>query len=358
MLPKAAALLPFLERIDATRWYTNFGPLSREFEQTLARHYQISASQLQLVCNATVGLSLALEDQAGRAGGLCLMPSWTFAATAQAARLAGLQPFFVDVSAEDWALHPAAVEACLAGLNDPVSAVVPVVPFGQALDFAAWAEFRRRTGIAVVVDAAAGFDTLVPTEYPVVVSLDALKAMGIGEGGFIVCLDQDVIARVRHAVNYGFRGRREAEVAGTNAKISEYHCAVGLAHYQSWPDERQKLIEHARVYRHYLARCPAVRMQPGFGHDWISTACLVELQGCDADDIAERLCRQNIGTLLWWGKGCHRHAAFRSAPALALPVTERLAGSVLGLPFFVDMDERTIATVAEAVVTACDPARP
>jgi hypothetical protein len=44
-LPDATAILPFLERIDAARIYSNFGPLVREFEAGLARHFNVEPQE-------------------------------------------------------------------------------------------------------------------------------------------------------------------------------------------------------------------------------------------------------------------------------------------------------------------------
>ena len=76
--------------------------------------------------------------------------------------------------------------ALIAQAPAPVGAVMPVVPFGCPIDVAAWDRFRASTEIPVVIDAAAGFDALVPGAVPAVVSLHATKVLGAGEGGFVV----------------------------------------------------------------------------------------------------------------------------------------------------------------------------
>ncbi|MET0183006.1 MAG: DegT/DnrJ/EryC1/StrS family aminotransferase, partial [Caulobacterales bacterium] len=88
--PPAHAIAPYLERIDAARWYSNFGPLVLELEDRLAARFQ-SGTRIVTVTNGTLALALTLRARAPR-GGLCLIPSWTFVATAHAALLAGLTP--------------------------------------------------------------------------------------------------------------------------------------------------------------------------------------------------------------------------------------------------------------------------
>jgi dTDP-4-amino-4,6-dideoxygalactose transaminase len=108
-LPCAARLAPYLETIDSSRIYSNFGPLAVSLEDRLARHYGLGEGTVATVANATLGLTLALAAQDVRPGTLCLMPAWTFIASAHAAMMAGLVPYFVDVDPVTWTLDAAAI---------------------------------------------------------------------------------------------------------------------------------------------------------------------------------------------------------------------------------------------------------
>ena len=115
-------------------------------------------------------------------------------------------------------------------------------------------DFRSRTGIPVIMDAAAGFDTAVLSPIPTIVSLHATKALGCGEGGFVMSTDKELISRITGRSNFGFMSRREAMSVGTNAKMSEYHAAVGLSALDEWPKTRATLMKIAKNYRTRLSR--------------------------------------------------------------------------------------------------------
>src|ERR1035441_1806628 len=183
-LPSAAEILPYLQTIDEARWYSNYGPLVTRLEQQLARRLGMTAGGVVTTANATAGLTAALLARRAPAGSFCLMPSWTFAATAHAARAAGLIPWFHDVARSTWALDPGAVRQTLKHLAGKVGAVIAVSPFGAPLEIAPWRDLEKQTGIPVVVDAAAAFDTAGAAPIPQVVSLHATKILGAGEGGF------------------------------------------------------------------------------------------------------------------------------------------------------------------------------
>ena len=103
-LPSADRLVPYLRSIDASRVYSNFGPFALSLEDRLAEHYGLNQGTVATVANATLGLAIALAVQQPPPGSLCAMPAWTFVASAHAAVMAGLVPYFVDVDPETWAL--------------------------------------------------------------------------------------------------------------------------------------------------------------------------------------------------------------------------------------------------------------
>lgn len=356
LLPDAAALTPYIEQIDAARYYTNYGALNQAFEQRLLAHYRMAPGSISTFANATLALALALmattERRKAMRGDLCLMPSWTFVATAHAVELAGLTPYFLDVEERSWALTPEIARAQLAHLPGRAAAVLPVAPFGQPLDGAAWDRFADETGLAVVIDAAAGFDALKPTKSPAVVSLHATKAMGVGEGGFVASSDLELIDELRRRANFGFRGTREARWLGMNAKLSEYHAAIGLAQFDRWPATRATLKSLALHYRRALSAMPEVRLQEGFGESWVTLTCSVDLGRPQADAVAAALAADGIGSMAWWGRGCHAQAAFAPCKHGELAATERLAARCLGLPFAIDMTQAEIDRVAAALARA------
>lgn len=350
LLPAADAILPHLRRLDANRWYSNGGPLQLEFESGLSA--AAGGAGVTTVANATVGLALALMAQEAPSGSLCMMPAWSFAASAHAARMAGLVPWLVDVDPESWALQPDAAAALLGTAPGPVGAVMPVMPFGSPMDPAAWDGFRNATGVAVAIDAAAAFDTIRASAVPSVVSLHATKILGIGEGGFVASNDSALIDDIRRRSNFGFWHSREAAVPAFNGKISEYASAVGLAALDAWPQTRAAFQRVAAAYRAAFAACPDVAFQAGFGEGWVSCTVIVRLPEGTLPCVMSALAEAGIGMRRWWGGGLHRHGAFHDCPRTALPVTERLVGTVVGLPCWADLPDAVVGRIADLVRAA------
>jgi dTDP-4-amino-4,6-dideoxygalactose transaminase len=350
-LPSADAILPYLRQLDEGRQYSNFGPLLTAFEARLSQRFEPETRVITCV-NATQALTLTLQAMELPAGSLVILPAYTFVATAHAVLAAGLTPWFLDVDGDDWMIRPDAVRQALSAAPRPVSAVVPVAAFGAMPDLEAWKTLREDTGLAVLLDAAAAFDQARDASIPTIVSLHATKVLGIGEGGFLATRDPDLAARVRQLTTFGFRGSRAAEIVATNAKLSEYAGAVGLAALDGWDGDRLHYLRTARLMRAAMTYLPQVRFQPGWGVDWVTSVCSVRLPEGSADVVEAVLGAEDIMTRRWWDRGCHTNPAFETCLRGDLSTTDRLGRSVIGLPFAIDMDEGQISRVAAALATA------
>src|ERR1700730_17641253 len=125
MLPSTQSLAAYLNKIDQTRVYSNFGPLAASLEERLGARFGLPCDTVTTVANGTLGLMLALSAQEARPGTLCVLPAWTFVASAQASMMAGLRPFFVDVDPQTWALDPHALRNVISHPTRQVGARTP-----------------------------------------------------------------------------------------------------------------------------------------------------------------------------------------------------------------------------------------
>jgi len=347
-LPPAEAVLPYLQRIDEARWYSNFGPLLTEFEARLAGRYR-PGTEVVTAANATQALAITLQAMDLPAGGYVAMPSWTFVATAHAVIQAGMKPWFIDVDPQTWMLDPASVMKIPAQTRPQIAAVIPVCAFGATAGLSRWRAFHEATGTPVLIDAAAAFDALDDARLPSVVSLHATKVAGLGEGGYLATEDAALAARVRQLTTFGFDGTRDSAMPATNAKLSEYAAAVGLAAQDAWPGDRLRWLRTAQMLRIALIGLPQVEFQPGWGSEWATSVCVVRLPEGSAETVEASLKADGVDTRRWWGGGCHTSTAFVDCRREALPVTDSLARSTIGLPFAIDMDAHDIARIAAAL---------
>ncbi len=338
-LPGHQSLVGYLKRIDESRTYTNFGPLHRELEARLAEYFGVRTDEVLLVANGTLALQGAVAVVAGEAD--WMMPSWTFVASAEAVAAAGRGIRFADVDAATWTMRV-----------EPEAAQLPhmvVAPFG---DSPRLPEIRRVVEQSpVIIDAASCFDSCRGlgsadlANSMVMVSLHATKLVTTGEGGVLIG-DSAWVNDVKRWSNFGFRGRRIADVRGTNAKMSEYSAAVGLASFDEWPTTRERLAAIFQRYSSNLADL-GIELQPSVSRGHLTSTAVAKF--ADEHSMQEAraaLHRNGIESRAWWSEGVHRMPTFASCSRREqLVETERLASTTLGLPFFVDMTSDQIDRV-------------
>lgn len=360
-MPRAERLLPYLKQIDENRWYTNFGPLNAEFERRLladcAPH--LGPTNITTVSNCTVGLELALQALNLPAGSTVLIPAITFVATATAVIRVGLEPVIGDVDPYTWALGPEQARQALA--HGRVDAVMPVATFGYAHDTNEWDRFTSETGIPVVIDAAGAYgNQQVGHTTDVVYSFHATKSFGAAEGGAVLSAEESRIATIRKLANFGIDTSTGLLAGkGTNGKMSEYHCAIGLASFDEWEHIKQ---QRRRLYRFYVQaladRAPSACLQRKDPNGVYPVMPVLLPAGATAERVRAQLTERGVETRRWYAPGLHLHPALRSAPTAGdLPHATALGERIIGLPFFMGMTDEQVVYVCSHLQEAINESR-
>lgn len=350
--------MPWLERIDRNLWYTNNGPLVHELEQRMSRFIEgAQGSSCVTLASGMSALELGLRALGIGTGHRVLMPALTFPATAQAASRCGAEPVFADVCPHSWVLTPAIVRDALA--HQRIDAVMPVAAFGLPLPANEWDTLVQEAKLPVLVDAAAALGGQTVGRFAHwAFSMHATKPMGIGEGGLFVSTDTVLADRVRGLANFGFDHLVAHSAQGTNAKLSEYAAAVGLAQLERWPrllDRRRRVFG---AYRDALAALPSVQCQPTVA---VPPATLCVRLPVAATPVAAALKEAGIETRRWYLPPLTAHPAFKGAVCAGpggsgeLPVTDALADTLLGLPFHTRLDEADVRQVVAALACQLEP---
>jgi perosamine synthetase len=199
-------------------WLTT-GPTTKRFETELAE--AVGAKHAVAVNSCTAALHLAVDALGLRPGQAVLVPTMTFAASAEIVRYQGALPVLVDCRPDDFNLDLADAAKKLGLLRsgklpaaqgqklDAVG-IIPVHVGGLMLDVAAVSEFAEQHNLWIVEDAAhalpaawragegqpwqrCGEGTAAVTCF----SFYANKTITTGEGGMAVTDDQALADRMR-----------------------------------------------------------------------------------------------------------------------------------------------------------------
>jgi len=362
-LVKKERLLSYFEKIEASRIYSNYGPLNHLFETRVIAQMFGGVGSAVTVHNATLGLMLAISQSKRPQGKYAVMPSFTFAATPLAAEWCGLEPYFLDIEPDDWQMNKAQVVETVERLGEQIAVVVPYATFGSGMDLSIYDKLLQE-GIPVVIDAAASFGTTAmedATQFgkgfggAVVFSFHATKTFGVGEGGLVYSADQDLIQRIRRAGNFGFSSSRESVMLGLNSKISEYTAAIALATLEGFQavQERRKTI--IGYYRRELQQQDL--MQRGWSVQKLQGQVPLQFFSMLSPDppgnreLIRRLAAHSIEARTYFSPACHQQKQFQSCPHSDLQVTERIADRIISLPLWEEMKEDTVGRIVEVLVS-------
>lgn len=252
----------FLSRVGDMldrRWFSNDGPMVREFEHRIAEY--VGVRHCVAMCNATVALEIAVRALDLR--GEVIVPAYTFVATAHALQWQEITPVFADMDPATHTIDPAGVERLI---TPRTSAIIGVHVWGRGCDTEALDRIARKHGLTVLYDAAHAFacsrggrmiGSFGACE---VFSFHATKFLNSFEGGAVVTDDDALADRLRLMRNFGFAGLDRVVYLGVNGKLTEVCAAMGLASL----DGIDAIIDVNRAnylaYRQHLAGLPGVSL--------------------------------------------------------------------------------------------------
>jgi len=304
--------------------------------------------QCVAVNSGTAGSHLGLLAAGVGRGDEVIVPSFTFAATANSVALTGATPIFVDIEPETFCLDPAAVEAAI---TPRTKGIMPVHLYGHPANMTALNALAQKHGIAIFEDAAQahgaqwqGQSVGTFGEFGMF-SLYPTKNMTSGEGGMVSCHDAEFARRVQLLRNQGMERRYENEVVGFNARMTDVHAAIGrvqLTKLAGWTQQRQA---NAKFFDDHLEGVVIPVVAPGAVHVYHQYTIRVVDQ--DRDAFAARLLELGVGTGVYYPIPNHRLPSFNLA--LDLPQTESAAQEVLSLPVHPSLSSADLEKIVTAI---------
>ena len=368
-MPSADELLPYLKKMDSNRWYSNFGPLVTEFEERLlallsTKETLPDAEKISITTLASChhALEIGLQLVGVKRGDRVLLPAITFAACPLAVQRIGGEVIVADVDPTTWTLTPAIARRVANRMS--LAAVMPVTAYGVPIPAEEWDDFSRETHIPVVIDAATTFETQpIPRQGLVAYSFHATKSFGIGEGGMLAGRNSEVIAQARQMSNFGTVDRI-CYTDGLNAKLSEYHAAVGLAQLDRWSAIKERRKRLLQLYRDYLPTLGSfASTQTGVAKAIVSTLMLL-LREPVAEAVKASGKERGVAFHRTYLPPLYRHPKFVGLPVVntegayldaeapeqakweLMRNSEMLNRHLIGVPFHSFMTERDVEIVA------------
>jgi dTDP-4-amino-4,6-dideoxygalactose transaminase len=317
--------------------------LEREFADQVLDGRHVAA-----VNSGTAGAHLGLLAAGVGPGQEVIVPSFTFAATANSVAITGATPVFADIEPDYFCLDPAAVEAAI---TSRTVGIMPVHLYGHPANMTALQAVADAHGLKIYEDAAQAHAAAWQGQ-PVgtfgefaMFSLYPTKNMTSGEGGLVSTASDELDRRVRLLRNQGMERRYENEIVGLNCRMTDIHAAIGrvqLGKLTGWTKQRQ---ENAAFLDANLSGVIVPPVADGATHVYHQYTIRIPE---DRDGFAAALAAEHqVGTGVYYPIPNHRLPSFDLT--LDLPQTETAARQALSLPVHPALSRGDLERIVEAV---------
>ena len=252
-------------------WLTT-GPKIPEFEQKFAD--VVHAKEAVAVSNGTAALHTAMYALGIHEGDEIIVPTMTFAATANCVMFQGAKPVFTDVEPDTLLIDPDKIEE---KITPRTKAIIAVDYAGQPCDYDHLGEIANRHHVAIVDDAAHSLGGHYKNR-PVgslaqlnTFSFHPVKNITTGEGGMITTDSPKLAKRMRlfrnHGISTDHQQREEQESwfyemvdLGFNYRLTDIQCALGISQLKHLPDWISRRQEIAKRYNMAFSGMPEISL--------------------------------------------------------------------------------------------------
>lgn len=356
MIPAAQPLIGEEERNAVDRVLRSGmlaqGPEVKAFEEEFSLH--VDGRHCVAVNSGTSALHMAFIAAGIGPGDEVIVPSFSFAATANSVALTGATPVFADIEQDYFNLDPAGVEALI---TSRTRAIMPVHLYGHPAAMTEFEALCAKHDVLLLEDAAQAHDATL-NGIPVGAfglaasfSFYPTKNMTSGEGGMITTGDEGVARMLRLLRNQGMEQRYKNEIVGFNTRMTDIHAAIGREQLKKLPGWTEARQQNAEFLSRNISGVVVPPVAPGATH--VYHQYTIRIVDHDRDAFSEELTKRGVGNGVYYPTPIHRLPSF--GLSLDLPVTERVARQCLSLPVHPSLTQgqlETIVTTVNAVAAA------
>ncbi len=361
-------------------WLTT-GPKTKQFEQEFAEYMQ--RRHAVAVNSCTAALHLALDAIGLKAGQRVVVPTMTFAATAEVVRYFNAMPLFADCRSEDLNLDVTdaarRIESARAR-GEEVVAIIPVHYGGQIGDVTGVTNLARKYQLRIVEDAAhccpayyrdeeaAPWKTVGTDGEISCFSFYANKTITTGEGGMACTDSAEQADRMRimslHGISrdawkrYTSEGSWYYEIVAPGYKynLTDVASAIGLHQVRKADQMHERRSQWARLYSELLGDVEELVLPSVMAnriHSWHLFSVRLRLDRCHLDraEVLSEMKRAGIGTSVHW-MPLHLHPYYRQQLGCEPSDCPRAASiypELMSLPLYPDMTAEDVEYVCRTL---------
>lgn len=356
-----ASLPPFEEYVEEisdiweSRWLTHTGPKHQQLEKDLESF--LDTPNVELFSNGHMALELALRVL--KVKGEVITTPFTFASTTQAIADVGLTPVFCDINETDYTMDVDKIEDLI---TEKTEAIVPVHVYGNICDYKKIEEIAEKHHLKVIYDAAHAFGETIDGKNVAnlgdvsMFSFHATKVFNTVEGGGLTFADDALCKEFAAIRQFGMYGKEDAEMLGTNAKMTEFHAAMGLCNLRHVLEEINK---RKMAYERYIERltgvegiyiCPQ-KENVSYNYAYFPVRFNEEIFGKSRDQMANELIQNGIVPRKYFYPLTSDFTIIKEKFVVQdTQIAGKIADEILTLPLYAGLSEEEVDRICDIII--------
>jgi perosamine synthetase len=304
------------------------GPEVKSFEAEFSKI--VGDRECVAVNSGTSALHISLIALGIGPGDEVIVPSFTFAATANVVSLVGATPVFVDIDPRTYCIQPDLIRNAI---TKGTKAIIVVHLYGLPADMKSVCQIAKEHSILVIEDAAQAHMASIEGRMvgtfgdAAAFSFYPTKNMTSGEGGMVVLQESDKARICRLLRNQGMEKRYQNELPGFNLRMTDIHAAIGRVQLRKLAEMTEKRLQNAN----YLSKNLSTESIPyvPLGHKHVFHQFTVRINE-GREKFSAKLLEFGIGNDVYYPTQVHKLPSF-NVP-INLPETQIATQQVLSLP--------------------------
>ena len=353
MIPVTKTYLPpiedyqeYLEEIWKSGWVTNNGTLSQKLEKDLASYLKVP--HMEYVSSGTIALQIAIRVL--ELEGEIITTPFSYVATTSSILWDGCTPVFVDIDPKTLNINPNEIEK---KITDKTSAILATHIFGVPCDVKAIEEIAQKHDLKVIYDGAHAFGVNLEGKSVFlhgdisIVSFHATKIFHTVEGGGLVTKEKELAEKIALSKAFGHSGDEHFRL-GINGKNSEFHAAIGLCILKKIDTLIERRKAFFELYRSRIID-DKIKYQSipkniiyNYGYYPIIFNCEEQLLR-----VYKNLKKENIFPRRYFYPSLNELDYLTNTSTC--PHSEKISKSILCLPLYEALEERSIIKTSEIV---------
>ena len=354
-LPPMEEYIKELKSIWENKWLTNSGPKHEKLQELLKNYMKVT--ECELFANGHLALEIALKGLALK--GEVITTPFTYASTTQAIVNCGLTPVFCDIKEDDYCIDADKIEELI---TEKTVAILSVHVYGNICDYKKIRNIAQKYNLKVIYDAAHAFGEFVDGVSVgslgdvSMFSFHATKVYNTVEGGCLTFSNEKLKNDFIALRQFGMYGKENAELLGINAKMTEFHAAMGICNLRHVDQNIQKRKRAYKYYEELLGHAKGIKLikqkdNIEYNYSYLPIIVDDDVLNINRDYIEKVLNQNNIYPRKYFYPITSKFSAYNNLFEIQpTPVAEKISNKVLTLPLYPELSKEEIEKICRIVL--------